>query len=193
MNKKPYKEGSIVDLAAEGFSKIKTLAKSSSISDKLSAINMLLWVLILGIIISFFLGGYLENMFVFIIIFAVSLLLSCISLLLYAPFLETILGIIENKNKVAGLRISINILVIDLTIALAGLLFKNDFLIKIAGGILALQIILLLLGSYAVIPSERTRDNNVNSSQLWKTLGKVSIIITLISFTINIVLILINL
>lgn len=194
MSKKPYEEGSIADLAVRGFSKILTLSKSSHISDKLSAINMLLWVLTLGIIISFFLGSYLTEMFAFIIIFGISLLFSCISLLFYAPILEVIMNL--SQNKIEGLRISIIILFIDLTIVLAGLLFGNDFLIKISLGVLGLQLILILLVSFLVsftaTPEGPVKDKKVKPSQIWDFLGRVAIIVGLISFIIDIVLILIK-
>jgi len=64
MAKKSYEEGSIADLVARGFSKIQKLSSSSLISEKLSAINMILYLLILGICITFFLSYLSTDMFV---------------------------------------------------------------------------------------------------------------------------------
>ena len=128
MAKKPYDDGSMADLAARGFSKIQRLAKGDQISDRLSAVNMLIYLFIVGIIINFYLSNYSTDMIVLIIIFPISFLFAAISLLIYGPILVTIVDI--SQNKIEALRISITILFIDLTIALAGLLFSNDLLIK---------------------------------------------------------------
>lgn len=190
MAKKPYEEGSILDFAVRGFSKIQKLSKSSLISEKLSAINMLLYLLILGIIISYFLGGYSADMLMLLIFLAFSLLLSCISLLLYAPVLEVVVNI--SRNKIEGLRVSILILFIDLSIALVGLLFSNELLIKIAGGILGIQLFLIIVFSFISLTNVAIEDKKVKPSKIWDSLGKIAIITGIASFIFDIILILLK-
>lgn len=190
MSKKPYKEGSIADLAAQGFSKIQKLSKSSLITEKLSAINMILYLLILGIGITFYLSNYSSDIFVLMVIFALSLLFSSISLLIYAPILEVVVNL--SKNKVEGLRISITILFIDLTLAIAAFLFRNELLIKTALGLIGLQLIVSIIGSFISIPNGPIKDKKVESSQIWNSLGKISIIVGIISFIIDIIMILVR-
>ncbi len=190
MAKKAYEEDSLADLAVKGFSKIQKLSKSSLISEKLSAINMLLFLLILGVIISFFLGAHSADMFVFLFILAISLIFSSISLLLYGPVLEVVVNL--SRNKIEGLRFSIVILFIDLTIALAGLLFSDELIIKIAGAVLGLQLLLIIVASFISITKESIPDRKVEPSKIWDSLGKISIITGIASFIIDIILILIN-
>jgi len=178
---------SIIILAKKGFSKITKLSGSSLISEKLSAINMLLFLLILGIIISFFWNSNTKDMLTFLIIFSISLLLSSMSLLLYVPVLEVIVNL--SRDKIQGLRFSINILFIDLTIAIAGLLFSNELIIMIAGGILGLQLLFILVMSYISITKESIPDIKVDSSKVWSILDKISITVGIISFIIDIILI----
>jgi len=190
MAKKAYEKGSLADLAVKGFSKIQKLSKSSLISEKLSAINMLLFLSILGIMISFFLSAHSADMFVFLVILAISLIFSSISLLLYGPVLEIIVNL--SRDKIEGLRFSIIILFIDLTIVIAGLLFSNEFIIKIAGVILGLQLLFIILVSFISITKKSIPDRRVEPSKIWDALGKISIITGIISFIIDIILILIN-
>jgi hypothetical protein len=190
MAKKPYEKGSIADLAVRGFSEIQKLSKSSLVSEKLSAINMLLFLFILGICISFYLSNYSSDMIVFIIIFVLSLILSSISLLLYSPVLGVVVSL--SQNKIEGLRISIIILFIDLTLAFAGLLFKSDFLIKVSLGIIGLQFILIVLASFITLPKGSIQDKKIEPSQIWGALGRISIISGILSFIIDIILILIK-
>lgn len=189
MVKNPYEKDSLADLANKGFSKIKKLSESSLISEKLSAINMLLFLLILGIIISFFLGSH-SNMLVFLFIFAISLILSSISLLLYGPVLEVVVSL--SRDKIEGLRFSIIILFIDLTIAIAGLLFSYELIIMIAGGILGLQLLVIIVGSFISITKNPIPDVKVEPSKIWDALGKLSKITGIIGFIINIILIIIK-
>ncbi len=189
MVKKDYENGSIADLAGKGFSKIKKLSGSSLISEKLSAINMLLFLLILGIIISFFLGSH-SDMLVFLVIFAFSLLFSSISLLGYGPVLEVVVSL--SQDKIEGLRFSIVILFIDLTIAIAGLVFSNGLVIMIAGGILGLQLLVIIVASYVSITKKPVPDIRVEPSKIWDVLGKLSKITGIIGFIINIIMIVIK-
>lgn len=189
MTKKEYENDSIADLAAKGFSKIKKLSESSLISEKLSAINMLLFLLILGIIISFFFGSR-SNMLVFLVVFALSLLLSSISLLGYGPILEVVVSL--SRDKIEGLRFSIVILFIDLTIAIAGFVFLNELIITIAASILGLQLILIIIASYISLTKKPTPDIRVEPSKVWDALGKISKITGVIGFIINIILIIVK-
>ncbi len=190
MPKKSYEEGSIADLASQGFSKIQKLSKSSLITEKLSAINMILYLLILGIGITFYLTNNSSDVLALMIIFALSLLFSSISLLIYGPILEVVVNL--SKNKVEGLRISIIILFIDLTLAIAALLYRNELLIKIALGLIGIQLIISIIGSFISIPNGPIEDKKIKPSQIWNSLGKISIIVGLISFIIDIIMILLK-
>ncbi|MCJ7570437.1 MAG: hypothetical protein MUO82_00950 [Candidatus Thermoplasmatota archaeon] len=190
MAKKLYEDGSMADLATRGFSKIQSLAKGNRISDRLSAVNMLVYLFIVGIIIAFYLSNYSTNMIVLIIIFPISLLFAAISILGYGPILVVIVNI--SKNKIEALRISISILFIDLTLVLAGFLFKNDLLIKISAGIILFQLILILFTNFVTLSKSPVGDQEIKPSQIWSALGKIANIITITTFIIDIILVIIK-
>src|SRR4030095_11783932 len=107
MPKKPYQEGSILDFSVKAFSMIKKLSESSLISEKLISFNSLLFVLILGLDISFWLNGGKEISFGYIVILAISMLFSLILSLLYLHLLQILSNFSE--KKVDSLRISLSI------------------------------------------------------------------------------------
>ena len=186
--------GSIAHLAMQGFSKIQKLSKSSLITEKLSAINMILYMMILGITLTFYLTDHSMDTMSLVVMFVFSLMLSAISLLLYGPLLEVIVNL--SKNKIEGLRISITILFVDLTIAIAAFTFRNEFLMKTALALLGFQLIIqLIVGIIGLIipfPAATIKDKKVDPSQIWDYLGKLSTIIAIISFMIDISMILLT-
>ena len=76
--RKPYEEGTLLDIATIALDNLKALSESGKISDKLIAFSLVLFILILGLDISYWLGsmsGITPNEpFLFVIIFAVSMI-----------------------------------------------------------------------------------------------------------------------
>ena len=58
--RKPYKDGSLIDIVTIAIDNLKTLSESGKISDKLIAFSLVLFILILGLDISYWLGSMTE-------------------------------------------------------------------------------------------------------------------------------------
>ena len=186
--KKIYEEGSLLHFADIGFSNIKKLSKSALISEKLLGLNVLLFVIIMSINISFWLEKTADTFSLeFMVIFLVSIIFALILSLIYSPFLKIVANF--SANKVDSLRVALMILFINLPLSVAGLIYHVNILIKISIGLIFFQVVLILFGSfikYSKIPSQ---DVKVEPTDIWKVINKVSIICGILSFIITIILI----
>ena len=81
--------GSLIHIASIAIDKLKTLSESGKISDKLVAFSLVLFILIFGLDISYWLGGMTginpNEPFLFVIILAVSMVLSTIEAVQQLP------------------------------------------------------------------------------------------------------------
>lgn len=181
--KKPYSEGSPAHLADLGLDRIKKLSESRKISDKLIAFNSILFVLILGLDISYWLGGDPKEPISFVVILLLSIIFALIISLGYEPILNVISNL--TKDKVESLRIGATILFTDLSIALIGVLFRIELLVNISAIIIIFQLFIILLGALIDFSKGvKIEDKNVKPNQLREVLGDLASTITLINFII---------
>lgn len=173
--------------AVVGFQNIKKLSESALISEKLLGLNTLVYVLIMAVLISSFLGKTTEIFSLeFLIFFGLGILFALISSLIYSPIIEVVANFSE--DKVGALRIGLVTLFVALPTAVAGLVFQKPFVIKIALAVVGLQILLILFGSVIKYSKETTKDVKVGASDLWKVIDKFGAISSIISFLITILL-----
>jgi len=185
--KKPYQEGSIMHLAVVGFSKIKKLSEGGLISDKLLGLNVLVFVIIMSIDISFWIGGNSEvSSLGYLIGFLVSILFALIVSIVYSPVLELISNF-TNKD-ISALRLGLIVLFIDMPISIAAAVYKSDFLIKISLGLIAFQVILILFGAFIRFSKESAQDRSIKTKDIWLILDKASAICGVLSFILSIIL-----
>ena len=182
-----FSEPSLGDLAKESLDLILRLAGSGKISEKLKALNMLLFVFVVAIAATFYfassqLGATAITYGVdFVVFFILALVLG----LGYAFVLEICSKI--SSESISGLRLSVLILFISLSSVLAGLLLGIPVLVKLAILLLLVQLGAIFIGS-AVLGSD-TKDTEVDKNDLWILLGRISTIITILTFVFDIALI----
>ena len=184
--RKPYKEGSLIDIATIAIDNLKTLSESGKISDKLIAFILVLFILILGLDISYWLGsmtGITPNEpFLFAIIFAVSMIFSLIGSIGYGAILESVSNL--PTNKIEPLRIGVMALFTDLSLAIIGTLFWIKLLVNVSVIILGVPIIItILIAGFIGFPAP-TEDKTVKPKQLREILGDLASIITIVNFII---------
>lgn len=184
--RKPYGEGSLIDIASIAIDNLKTLSESGKISDKLIAFSLVLFILIFGLDISYWLGGMTgitpNEPISFVIIFAVSMIFSIIGSLGYGA----ILAIISNlpdlpTNKIEALRVGVMILFTDLSLAIIGTLFWIKLLVNASAIILGAPIVTILIAGFIGFPAP-TEDKTVKPKQLREILGSLASIITIVNF-----------
>lgn len=187
--KKESEEVSIADLAKAGLNRIVKLSQSQLISEKLQSLNILWFVFILTAYITHALGGSSTTNLSLLMIIVISFLFALIASLGYGP----ILSIVSNvaTSKIEGLRIGMIILFVSLTLAVAALVLDIWFLGNLSLGLIGLQLVIMPLGSF-LVPRISIKDHEVDPSQVWTALGKISSVIGIINFIIDIVLILIT-
>jgi len=187
MPRKKSDEINLGELAKKGLDKILRLSQSQLISEKLQSLNILLVVFILTVIITHFLIGSTTNGLTLGIFLVVSFIFGLIISLGYAPILSIVTNV--SSNKIESLRIGIIILFICLTLGVAALSFNSQLIAMTSLGLVGLQIVIIPISSL-LIPKISTEDKKVDLSQLWIALGKLSSIAGLISFAVDLILIL---
>jgi len=183
--RKPYKEGSLIDIVTIAIDNLKTLSESGKISDKLIAFSLVLFILILGLDISYWLGSMTEitpnEPFLFAIIFAVSMIFSFIGSIGYGAILESVSNL--PTSKIEPLRIGVMTLFTDLSLAIIGTLFWIKLLVNASAIILGAPIITILIAGFIGFPAP-TEDKTVKPKQLREILGGLASIITIVNFII---------
>jgi len=185
--RKPYEEGSLslIDIVTIAIDNLKTLSESGKISDKLIAFILVLFILILGLDITYWLGsmtGITPNEpFLFAIIFAVSMIFSLIGSIGYGAILESVSNL--PTNKIEPLRIGVMTLFTDLSLAIIGTLFWIKLLVNASAIILGAPIITILIAGFIGFPAP-TEDKTVKPKQLREILGDLASIITIVNFII---------
>ncbi|MGB2727117.1 MAG: hypothetical protein WBD09_01400 [Halobacteriota archaeon] len=180
--RKLYKDESLVGIASIALNRLKKLSASEKKSDKLIAFSLVLFILILGLDISYWLGSMSginpNEPFLFIVLFAVSMIISTIGSLAYWRLLE-IISILTN-NKIQPLRIGVMILFTDLSIAIIGTLFWIKLLINASAIIIGAQLITILIVGF-IFP-EPPEDKTEKPTQLRDILGDLASIIAIVNF-----------
>ena len=187
---KSDEEVSLAQLAKMALEDIVNLSQSQIISKKLQSLNILLFVFILTLSITYYLGGPSTTglSFLFIVGF------SCVIALVVSHGYRRILFIVSNisTNKIESLRIATAILFIALTLGVAALTFDVELLVNLSLGLTALQLIILPM-SGSLLPRISVEDKEIEFSQLWIALGRISAIVGIISFIMDIALFLLKL
>jgi len=172
------------------FSKVKKYAKSKDIVDKLLGFNILALILVLGLAISDWLyNNPVTFSLDYIVILAVSIVLAAVLAYFYSFILEPIVDL-ANRN-INGLRLSVIIQFIALTVVLGGLLFNLTILTNIGVGLLGIQILSLFFGGFIKITDEKS-ELTEDKPKIWQMLGKVGTLITIGTFVVNIILFIIK-
>lgn len=186
MAKRHYDEESGFDMANRALSRINKLSKSALISEKLLGLNILMFVVLFALILSFFLKNPTDDIFSinYIVLLLICFIISLIVSLGYAPIIDSISNF--SKNKIEPLRISIMFLFADLPIVMAGIVYNVDLAIKLGIFILFGQAIIVLFGSFIKLKEEPTKDTKVKSDELWGVLGKIDTIVGILGFFITI-------
>lgn len=180
---------SLLDLAKQGLEGIVKLSESQLISEKLQSLNMLLFVFIVTGISTYLLVAPDANELTFVAFLVVSFIFGLIASLGYGPLLAIVTNF--SSNKIEGLRVGIMILVVSLTLSIAALTFRIGILNTLSGFLILVQLLVVPI-SGVLFPKVTVSDTEIKPSQIWDALGKISTVVSIIGFVIDLILILIN-
>jgi len=177
--------------ASIAIKRIKKLSESGKISDKLLAFNALLFIFVLTLVLTYYFKASLNISWPFEmdviatgILLVISFIFSSIVSLGYTPVLEIFSNI--SKNKIESLRISILILLIALNLVSIGLIYNIRLLVNLSLVLVGLQ--LIMIPTISLFPLKtRIEDKEVEATQIWEILGKVNIIVGIVSFILQII------
>ena len=126
-----------------------------------------------------------ANSLTYGVFFIVSFIFGLIISIGYGP----VLAIVTNfaSNKIEGLRASLVILCVSLTMAIAALAFRFDILITLSGVLILVQLLVVTIGGI-LLPKISITDKEIEPNQFWVALDRISIITGIVSFIIDIVL-----
>lgn len=177
---------SLASLAKASLDSIGILAGSAKISEKLKAMNIMLFVFVLAVAGTFFYAAtqLSPNAVVYGVDFLVFFIFALIVALGYGIVLEIVSKIAS--ASIGGLRMSIIIEFIAVSSVLAGALLGLPSLLKLAVLLLAVQLGAIFVGG-PLLPA-KSGDVEVEKNDLWVLLGRISTIITILSFLFDIAL-----
>ena len=178
------KEKGIKGLLKRGLSDFQKLTRCSLVTEKLIAINILAYRFLVSIIISAILWTLYPHIF-FLWIFLIALLLSSLTLLAYVPIIEYIAE--HATHLIEGIRASIILMFLDLTIAITGLLFKNTILTITALAILVLQLVAILISNIKILTKPKF-DTKIEPQEVWKYVGWIPLSIGIASLIADLIL-----
>lgn len=187
---KSEEEVDLAELAKRALDRIVKLSQSQIISEKLQSLNVLLFVFILTVITTYYLGGVTTKDLSLLVLFAISFVLALLVSLVYGSILSVVSNV--SSNKIQSLRIAINMLFIALTLGVAALTFDVKLLANVSLGLTGLQILIIPLSSF-LLPTISVKDKKLEPSQLWTALGRIASIIGIVSFIIDMLLLLLKL
>lgn len=184
--KEPKNEISLADLAKKGLDRILQLSQSQLISEKLQSMNILLFVFIITAMATYFLVAPSADELTFGVFIIVSFIFGLIISIGYGP----VLAIVTNfaSNKIEGLRTGLMILLVSLTLAIAALTFRIGVLITLSSVLILVQLLVVAIGG-VFLPKISIKDKEIEPNQIWLALDRISIIIGITSFAIDVVLI----
>jgi len=187
---KSDEEISLAELAKRALEGIVNLSQSQVISEKLQSLNIILFVFILTLSITYYLGGASTTELSLLFIGALSFVFALVVSLGYAPILSVFSNV--STNKIESLRIGITILFIALTLGVAALTFDVKLLANLSLGLIGLQLIIIPLSGF-LLPRISVEDKKIEFNQIWIALGKISVIVGIISFIMDVALLLLKL
>jgi len=187
---KSDEEISLAELAKRALEGIVNLSQSQVISEKLQSLNILLFVFVLTLSITYYLGGASTTELSLLFIGALSFVFALVVSLGYAPILSVFSNV--STNKIESLRIGITILFIALTLGVAALTFDVKLLANLSLGLIGLQLIIIPLSGF-LLPRISVEDKKIEFNQIWIALGKISVIVGIISFIMDVALLLLKL
>ncbi|GAF98565.1 unnamed protein product, partial [marine sediment metagenome] len=154
------------------------------------SLNILLFTFIIAVSITFYLGGTANEDLAFLFVLGASYIISLIVSIGYGYILE--IGTNISAYKIESLRIGIIILFISLSLSISALIFNNTLINNISLGLILIQLLIIPFSSVFTL-KDVIEDKEIESSQLWNAIGKISMIIGIISFVVDIALILYSL
>jgi len=187
---KTDEEVDLAQLAKMALERIVKLSQSQIMSEKLQSLNILLFVFILTLSITYYLGGASTAELSLLFIGAISFVFALVVSLAYGPVLSIVSNV--STNKIESLRIAITLLFIALTLGVAALTFDVRLLANLSLGLTGLQLIIIPLSGF-LLPRISVEDKKIEFSQLWIALGRVAAIVGIISFIMDIALLLLKL
>ena len=187
---KTDEEVDLAQLAKMALERIVRLSQSQIMSEKLQSLNILLFVFILTLSITYYLGGASTAELSLLFIGAISFVFALVVSLAYGPVLSIVSNV--STNKIESLRIAITLLFIALTLGVAALTFDVRLLANLSLGLTGLQLIIIPLSGF-LLPRISVEDKKIEFSQLWIALGRVAAIVGIISFIMDIALLLLKL
>ena len=189
-----YKEGSLAHIAHLSLLKIKRYTSSEFLIDRLVGLNIFIFGLVLAIVITTWLPQLSNQTIEFnislLIYLVVGIFLGLGSSYGYSFLLESILN--RSKTVLFLLRCSIVIEFIAITFALSGLFFKLLKFTNLSLILILLQFLILLVGIIFDVKKEN-EDTKISEVGIWGFLGKVSTMITIGTFVVDLVLLLLKL
>ncbi len=191
--KKGTTENSFADYISSATKRLVELARSNKAADRFSALNALVFILVLGFIIAHLwiypqslwsLSGFVVLLFSLI----ASLLIGVYG---YVGFLNVLAN--RKSDDIEPLKISTIVLLVAYPLAFAGLVFSIRELVYIAFGLIPIQALVLIVCSmFGLIPSAgkgQTRGTfDGTTGVLSLVLTVVDIIVTLASIIISVTL-----
>ncbi|MDH5779273.1 MAG: hypothetical protein OEZ29_01610 [Candidatus Bathyarchaeota archaeon] len=175
------------DLAKRALERIVNLSQSQIISEKLQSLNILLFVFILTSALTHYLGGASTAELSLLFIIALSFIFALVVSLGYAMILSAVTNV--SPNKIESLRIGIVMLFIALTLGVAGFAFDVKLLTNSSLGLTALQLIIIPMSGF-LLPRISVEDRKIEPGQVWIALGRISSIVGIVSFIIDVALLL---
>ncbi len=179
---KPYAEGSILHLASIGFETITNLSKSQTITDKLIGFNGLIISFIISILLTtqlFPSAEFLTSIIALVVFF----LFSLVGMIGYIPLIETLASLTE--NKITGLKFSIYLLFLALISSIIGISLNLVIVKYVAYFLLGSQLLIIPAGF--ILPKSNIENKEISFNGLWDVLGKVGIVLGIISGLITII------
>ena len=188
-SKEKSDEVSLEELAKKALERIVNLSQSQIISEKLQSLNILLFVFILTLSVTYYLGGASTTELSLLFIGAISFVFALVASLGYGQILSIVSNV--STNKIESLRIGITILFIALTLGVAALTFDVRLLANLSLGLTGLQLIIIPMSGF-LLPRISVEDKKIDFSQLWIALGRISAMVGIISFIMDVALLLLK-
>jgi hypothetical protein len=177
--RKPYQKGSIADWADRAFTDIKKLSESAHISEKLIAFCAIIFVLIFGVDIAFWLNKMATEPLGYVILLAISMLFSLILSLFFTGLLKLLTNM--TPNRVDALRVGLAVLLCGLPFAIGGIIFHSELSINISVLVIVASILAILGRQFIFISKMPTGDPKIEPGESVDIVGPLVKIVSLLA------------
>ena len=165
--------------ASRAMKKMRDLAASESILDRMVLLNAILLTVDLGFLVthlvilkdSFF---SLASLLILALMFVLAFILAMV---VYHPVADALIKI--GKNSLFALRISAYLMLVCLPLAVASTVFNNDYIAYTGFGIIGLHFLVLLSGAFIAYPNIESTTNEKGRG--WTILGNFGTLVGIIS------------